>query len=80
MFIACGETFVSARQLGVRAIGEAGQNPHADVLREGQSEWLQHDRGHLGAQRVGHPVQQIPERLVLEELTHINYLDIYQPS
>ena len=69
-----------ARQLGVRTIGEAGQYPHADVLREGQSEWLQHGRGHLGPQRVCHPVQQIPERLLLEELTHINYLDIYQPS
>ena len=27
---------------------------------------------------VGHPVQQIAQRLVVEELAHINHLDIYQ--
>ena len=69
-----------ARELGVRAAREFGQNPDADVLREGQTERLQHGRRHLGAQRVVRPVQQVAERLIGEEVPHINYIDIYQPS
>ncbi len=67
-----------AGQFGVRAVGgEAGQDPHADVLREREAGWFEGGGAHFGAQRGGHSVQQVAQRLVVT-CTHVKYIDIYQ--
>ena len=80
MFMACGETFMSRANSALDRPGYLDSTRMQRYWGNAKFHGVQHRGRHLVAQREVDSMQQIAQRLILEELAHIKHIDTYQPG